>query len=66
MFFDGEVAVRSGSTEVYVPDGLWPAIFYNAPYRFIDRSGKEIAQQKLDSLSYNRFNSRWFGRRGTF
>ena len=44
-------------------DGPWPAIFYNAPYRFIDRSGKEIAQQKLDSLSYNRFNSRWFGTR---
>lgn len=63
VFFDGEAAVRSGSTEVYVPDGPWPAIFYNAPYRFIDRSGKEIAQQKLDSLSYNRFNSRWFGRR---
>lgn len=63
MFYDDEAAVRSGSTDIFVPGDARAEMSYNAPYRFVDRSGKEIAQQKLDTVGYNQCNFRWFGMR---
>ena len=64
IFYDGVAAVRSGSTDLFVPDGPWAPVFYNAPFRFIDRSGRQTAQMDCDSIAYNRYNHRWFAERG--